>query len=172
MHDPEPERDLSHVAARAGGCESRMVDVSAKPATARSATARARVRFPAGLLARVLAEGGPKGPITEVARTAGILAAKRTADWIPMCHPLALDHVEIAFERADDSTLEVRCVAACTARTGVEMEALVGAAAAALVVYDMTKGLDHAISIERIELVEKRGGKSGLWKRADEGARA
>src|SRR6185503_18978605 len=110
-----------------------------------------------GLLARVLAHGGPKGPIQEVARVAGIQAAKRTAEWIPMCHVLPLDVVEIAFEAAGD-VLEIRCRAACTGRTGVEMEALVGASAAALVVYDMTKALDPAISIEQIELLEKDGG--------------
>jgi cyclic pyranopterin phosphate synthase len=141
-----------------------MVDVGAKPATERSAVARARVKFPSGLLARVLAQGGPKGPIQEVARVAGIQAAKRTAEWIPMCHVLPLDVVEIQFEAVGDA-LEIRCRAACTARTGVEMEALVGASAAALVVYDMTKALDHGILIERVELLEKHGGKSGDWRR-------
>jgi cyclic pyranopterin phosphate synthase len=144
-----------------------MVDVGAKPATQRSATARARVRFSHGVLARVLAEGGPKGPIQEVARVAGIQAAKRTAEWIPMCHVLPLDVIEISFAPAGDDVLEIRCRAACTARTGVEMEAMVGASAAALAVYDMTKALDHGIAIERVELLEKRGGKSGAWRRAE-----
>jgi cyclic pyranopterin phosphate synthase len=142
-----------------------MVDVSAKPMTQREAIARAAVRFPKGILARLLEGAGPKGPVTEVARTAGILAAKRTGEWIPLCHPLALDAVDVSFERQGDR-LEIRCRAACTGRTGVEMEAMVGAAAAALTIYDMSKGLDHGIAIESIELLEKRGGRSGVWTRA------
>ncbi|MEW6072311.1 MAG: cyclic pyranopterin monophosphate synthase MoaC [Planctomycetota bacterium] len=152
----------------AGGRRSRMVDVGEKRESARVAEARAFVRFPNGILARVLEGGGPKGPIEEVARTAGILAAKRTAELIPLCHPLGLDHVEIRFVPAAGERLEIRCRAACTARTGVEMEAMVGASVAALTVYDMTKSLDHGIAIERIELVEKRGGKSGTWRAAGE----
>jgi cyclic pyranopterin phosphate synthase len=157
-------RALSHVATGRAGAESRMVDVGAKAITDRSAVARAGVRFPIGLIEGVLRRGGPKGPVTEVARAAGLLAAKRTGDLIPMCHPLGLDHLEIRFERADD-VLEIRCRAATRGRTGVEMEALVGAAVAALTVYDMVKALDPAISIERVELVEKRGGRSGAWRR-------
>jgi cyclic pyranopterin phosphate synthase len=141
-----------------------MVDVGKKPLRARSALARARVRFPAGLLERVLGGGGPKGPIEEVARCAGLLAAKRTAEIIPMCHPLGLDLVEVHFEPAGQDLLEIRCRASCRGRTGVEMEALTGAAVAALTVYDMTKGLDHGIRIEALELLEKRGGRSGLWR--------
>ena len=149
-----------------------MVDVGRKSPTDRSAIARARVRFPRGVLERVLEAGGGKGPVTEVARAAGILAAKRTGDLIPMCHPLGLDHLEIRFQARFDrggDTLEIRCRAATRGRTGVEMEALVGAALAALTVYDMTKGLDHGIAIERVDLLEKRGGRSGLWRRSDAG---
>lgn len=160
-----PDPRLSHVASGPFGPESTMVDVGAKEVSARTALARARVRFPAGLLTRVLAGGGPKGPVTEVARVAGIQAAKRTAEWIPMCHQLPLDHVAIEFERLAEDLLEVRCAAACRARTGVEMEAMVGASAAALVVYDMTKALGHEIALERVELLEKRGGASGSWRR-------
>jgi cyclic pyranopterin phosphate synthase len=154
---------VRHFVGAAGACESRMVDVSQKPVTLREATARARVRFPRGVLAGLLAQGGPKGPITEVARTAGVLAAKRTADWIPLCHPLGLDVVEVDFEQKESDLLEIRCRAACTGKTGVEMEAMVGAAAAALTVYDMTKGIDHGIAIEELRLVHKRGGRSGEW---------
>ncbi len=142
-----------------------MVDVGAKPETARSALARARVRFPGGLLERVLAGRGPKGAVEEVARVAGILAAKRTGELVPMCHPLGLDVVEITFSRPARGCLEIRCRTACTGRTGVEMEALTGAAVAALTVYDMTKALDPSIAIEAVELLEKRGGKRGLWRR-------
>jgi len=146
-----------------------MVDVGRKPITDRSATARARVRFPSGLLEHVLAGAGAKGPVTEVARAAGLLAAKRTGDLIPMCHPLGLDPLEIRFVE-DGDCLEIRCKAATRGRTGVEMEALVGATVAALTVYDMTKGLDHGIAIERVDLLEKRGGRSGTWRRRDDGA--
>jgi cyclic pyranopterin phosphate synthase len=141
-----------------------MVDVGAKPASARAARAHALVRFPPGVLERVLAGQGPKGPIEEVARVAGVMAAKRTAEWIPMCHSLPLDHVEVRFERAADDLLEITCRAACSARTGVEMEALVGASAAALTVYDMSKALAKGIVVERLELLEKAGGASGDWR--------
>lgn len=144
-----------------------MVDVGAKSPTARTAVARALVRFPPGRLALVLAGEGPKGAITEVARAAGLLAAKRTGDLIPMCHPLGLDHLDLVFEPQAGDVLEIRCSAACTARTGVEMEAMVGAAIAALTVYDMTKALDHGIRIETIELLEKRGGRSGVWQKSE-----
>jgi len=176
MGADEDERDgtpgLGHVRAGPDGPESRMIDVGGKPATRRSATAAARVRFPPGVLERVLsAGGGPKGPLSEVARSAGILAAKRTGELIPMCHPLGLDHVEIAFERAAPDAarpgpadvLEIRCRAACTGRTGVEMEALVGAGIAALTVYDMSKALAKGIVIEELRLLAKTGGKSGDW---------
>jgi len=143
-----------------------MVDVSEKEPTRRSATARAVVVFPPGVLAAVLAGTGPKGPIEEVARVAGILAAKRTGEWIPMCHPLALDHVEIGFEN-DGDVLRVTCRATCFGRTGVEMEAMTGASVAALTVYDMTKALSKGIRIERVELLEKTGGASGTWRAKD-----
>lgn len=157
-------RTLSHLERGSKGASSRMVDVSAKPVTERSALARAQVVFPKGMLARVLAAQGPKGPVEEVARAAGLLGAKRTGELIPMCHPLGLEHLAVDFERTGADRLEVRCRAACRGRTGVEMEALVGAAIAALTVYDMTKGLDHGIRIEALELLEKRGGRSGTWK--------
>jgi len=144
-----------------------MVDVGKKLPGARSALARARVRFPPGMLALVLAGQGPKGAVEEVARCAGILAAKRTSELIPMCHPLALEHLELEFEARGADVLEVRCRARCHGRTGVEMEALTGAAVAALTVYDMTKALDKGIRIERLELVEKEGGKSGRWRAAE-----
>ena len=156
---------LSHVERAGGSSRSRMVDVGSKPVTARSALARAVLRFPSGVLRRILEDGGPKGPVTEVARAAGILAAKRTSELIPMCHSLGLDHVEIHFEPREGD-LVVTCRASNRGRTGVEMEALVGASVAALTVYDMVKALDHGIAIERIELLEKRGGRSGVWKRA------
>ncbi|MBK7643992.1 MAG: cyclic pyranopterin monophosphate synthase MoaC [Planctomycetes bacterium] len=159
-------RSLSHLEAASKGGASRMVDVSKKRVSSRSALARAAIVFPPGLLERVLAAQGPKGAVEEVARAAGMLAAKRTGELIPMCHPLGLDHLSLEFVRAGRDRLEVRCRAACRGRTGVEMEAMTGAAVAALVIYDMTKGLDHGIRIEALELLEKRGGKSGTWKAA------
>jgi len=140
-----------------------MVDVGGKTATTRTALARARVVFPPGLIATVLSGDGPKGAVTEVARAAGVLAAKRTGDLIPMCHPLGLDVIDVHFE-PDGDALEVRCRATCHGKTGVEMEAMVGASIAALTVYDMTKGLDKGIRIEALELLEKTGGKSGDWR--------
>ncbi len=141
-----------------------MVDVGEKPITERAALARAFVRFPNGIPAEIREGRGPKGPVEEVARAAGLLAAKRTAELIPMCHPLGLDHLEIRFEVVGDDRLEIRCRAACRGRTGVEMEAMTGAAIAALTIYDMAKALERGIAIERVELLEKSGGKSGTWR--------
>lgn len=155
---------MSHLESGSQGASARMVDVSTKRVSSRSARARAVLRFPRGVLERVLRAQGPKGPVEELARAAGILAAKRTGDLIPLCHPLGLEHVGIRFTRLDRDRLELECSAACRGRTGVEMEALVGAALAALTVYDMSKGLDHGISIESLELIEKRGGRSGTWR--------
>lgn len=156
--------ELSHIEGTGAQSRSRMVDVGEKPVTKRRALARARVVFPEGVLAGVLAEGGPKGPIEEVARVAGVLAAKRTGDLIPMCHPLGLDFVEIRFEHSSPDCLEIFCETACQGRTGIEMEALTGASVAALTVYDMTKALTHGIRIEAVELLEKDGGRSGCWR--------
>jgi len=152
--------------------EARMVDVGDKPVSERCAIARARIVFPPGMLDSVLAGAAPKGPIRETARAAGILAAKRTGDLIPMCHPLGLDHVQIDFDVVAPDTLEVRCKASNRGRTGVEMESLVGTALAALTVYDMTKALEKGIRIESLELVEKSGGKSGTWRRGEDASGA
>ncbi|HUR28898.1 MAG TPA: cyclic pyranopterin monophosphate synthase MoaC [Planctomycetota bacterium] len=142
-----------------------MVDVSAKSVTAREAVAGSVVNFPPGLLAELLEGHGPKGPVLEVARTAAMLAVKRTAELIPLCHPLAIDAIEVQFATLDAQRLEIRCRVASTGRTGVEMEALVGASIAALTVYDMSKARSHAIEIEAVRLLEKRGGRSGTWIR-------
>ncbi len=154
---------LSHLAP--DGKSSRMVDVGGKPETRRRALAAARIRFPTGVLGPILAGGGPKGPIQEVARVAGILAAKRTGELIPMCHPLGLDHVEVVFEALGEDLLGVRAEASCTGRTGVEMEALTACSVAALTVYDMTKAVAKGIVIEDLALLEKDGGKGGPWRR-------
>jgi len=145
-----------------------MVDVGGKSPTSREATAEALIRFPAGRLAEVLGGQGPKGPVTEIARAAGVLAAKRTGELIPMCHPLGLECVEIHFEQLEEEpdTLRIRCRASCFGPTGVEMEAMTGASLAALTVYDMTKALSKGIEIGRVRLLNKKGGKSGDWSAA------
>jgi cyclic pyranopterin monophosphate synthase len=141
---------------------ARMVDVSGKAETRRTAKAHAFVRIRPDVLDKLPAN--PKGNPLEVARIAGILAAKRTAELIPMCHPLPLSHadVEIAVEGAG---VRIHAVAATSGQTGVEMEALTAASVAALTVYDMTKALDKGIEIQDVYLLEKTGGKSGDWKR-------
>ncbi|MEO6711121.1 MAG: cyclic pyranopterin monophosphate synthase MoaC [Planctomycetota bacterium] len=141
-----------------------MVDVSSKPVTLREAVASAVVHFPPGLLDELLAGRGPKGPVLEVARTAAMLAVKRTGEMIPLCHPLSIDAIEVHFEPQGEARLEIRCRVVSTGRTGVEMEALVGASLAALTIYDMSKARSHEIEIEQIRLLEKRGGRSGEWR--------
>ena len=143
----------------------RMVDVGGKPVTARRAVARASVRMRPDVLASLLDAGGPKGDVLLTARLAGIGGAKRTADLIPLCHPLPLDRVDVMLE-ADRATgmVEITGEARATARTGVEMEAFTAVTVAALTVYDMSKALQRDIVIERVELVEKSGGRSGDYR--------
>jgi cyclic pyranopterin monophosphate synthase len=140
-----------------------MVDVSAKQATSRTATASAFVALEPAVLAAL--PQNPKGSPLEVARIAGIQAAKRTADLIPMCHPLPLTHIDVQAEIVDQG-VRITATAATTGPTGVEMEALTAAAVAALTVYDMTKALDKSIVIRSIQLESKTGGKSGDFRRA------
>ena len=142
--------------------QANMVDVSAKQATRRSATASAFVELSAAVLAAL--PQNPKGNPLEVARFAGIQAAKKTSELIPMCHPLALTHVDVAAELAEDG-VRITATATTVGQTGVEMEALTAAAVAALTVYDMTKALDKRIEIQDIYLLEKTGGKSGDFRR-------
>lgn len=164
--DPNGAEPLSHLTGSGSERRSHMVDVAEKPSTRRRALARAEVHFPDGVLARALAGQGPKGPIEEVARVAGIQAAKRTPEWIPMCHSLALTHADLRLRPAADrpDCLEILCEVRCTGPTGVEMEALVGASAAALTVIDMTKALSHGIRVGEVRLLEKEGGRSGLYR--------
>jgi cyclic pyranopterin phosphate synthase len=155
---------LTHVDA-AG--TARMVDVGAKEVTARRAVARATVRMAPGTAAAVLAGDAPKGDVLGVARIAGVQAAKRTGELIPLCHPMGLDHVDVDAEvDAQAGTVTLTATASVTARTGVEMEAMTAAAVAALTVYDMVKGLEKGVVVERVELLEKSGGRSGTWTRA------
>lgn len=149
---------------------ARMVDVADKPPTRRSAVARARLRMAPATLAAALAGDAPKGDVAAAARIAGIMAAKRTAELIPLCHPLPLTTVRVDFrpvERDGRAWLEIEARAETVGPTGVEMEALTAAAVAALTVYDMCKGLERGMVIEEIRLLEKRGGRSGTWRAAD-----
>jgi cyclic pyranopterin phosphate synthase len=150
---------LSHFTASG---QAIMVDVSAKPSTHRTATASAFVELSAAVLAALPAN--PKGNPLEVARIAGIQAAKRTADLIPLCHPLPLSHIDLQAEIVPGG-VRICATVATTAPTGVEMEALTAVAVAALTVYDMTKALDKSIVIRNIQLEEKSGGKSGDFHR-------
>ena len=146
--------------------EPRMVDVGEKPVTARRAVAGATVRMRPDVLAALLDAGGPKGDAMVTARLAGIGAAKRTSELIPLCHPLPLDHVDVELLTDRESgVVTVRAEARATARTGVEMEALTAASVAALTLYDMAKSLQRDIVIERIELLSKSGGRSGDYER-------
>ena len=155
------KRALSHVDAKGA---LRMVDVSAKEVTAREAVATGRIRIAPAAMRLVRAGKLAKGAVEEVARLAGILAAKRTADVIPLCHPLPLSHVDVALlPRRDGFRIEARV--RTTARTGAEMEALHAVAVAALTVYDMVKAADPAMEIGEIVLARKTGGRSGLYLR-------
>jgi cyclic pyranopterin phosphate synthase len=144
----------------------RMVDVGAKPITSRLAVAAAVVRMRPDVLGTLMDGGGPKGDAFVVARLAGIGAAKRTSELIPLCHPIPLDRVEVELTPDRDAgTVTIRAEARATARTGVEMEALTAASVAALTLYDMAKALQRDIVIERVELMTKQGGRSGSWSK-------
>ena len=138
-----------------------MVDVGGKPVTSRAATARARVVMQPATLAMIRAGTAKKGDVLGVARLAGIMAAKRTADLIPLCHPLPITNVTIDLEPAGENTVEIAATVKTTGQTGVEMEALTAASVAALTVYDMCKAVDRAMRIEGLRVVAKSGGKSG-----------
>jgi cyclic pyranopterin monophosphate synthase len=152
---------LSHYGKRG---EVQMVDVSAKQTTTRTAVAQGFVNMTPGVVRAVRRLKNPKGSPLEVARIAGIAAAKRTAEWIPLCHPLPLTHIDVT-ARLCQNGVELRSTVVATAQTGVEMEALVAVTAAALTVYDMCKALDKGMEITDICLVTKTGGKSGDFHR-------
>jgi cyclic pyranopterin phosphate synthase len=151
--------ELTHYNAQG---EASMVDVSEKAVSKRTATAQAFVLMSAAVIAAL--PGNRKGDPLQVARIAGIMAAKKTAELIPLCHQLPLSHVSVEFS-IEDEGVRITASASTTAQTGVEMEALTAAAVAALTIYDMTKALDKAIEIREILLVEKKGGKSGDFRR-------
>jgi cyclic pyranopterin phosphate synthase len=146
--------------------EVAMVDVSDKAVTTRTAVARGFIHIARVALGKIRRLETPKGNPLEIARIAGIAAAKRTSEWIPLCHPLPLTHIDVT-TRLCQNGVEVTSRATAHAQTGVEMEALVAVSAAALTIYDMCKALDKSMVITGIELMEKRGGKSGDYVRAD-----
>ena len=148
--------------------EARMVDVSAKPVTSREATARARVRMKPATLAAILEGGITKGDVFAAARIAGIMAAKRTHELIPLCHPLPIGAIAVNFAPLEkQSLIEIVSTVKVDGKTGVEMEALTAASIAALTIYDMCKAIDREMTIESVALVEKTGGKSGHFRRSE-----
>jgi cyclic pyranopterin phosphate synthase len=155
--------DLTHVGP-AG--EARMVDVSAKPETARFARAAGSIRMAESTLAAIRDNAIAKGDVLSVAKVAGIMAAKRTAELIPLCHPLPLSDVQVTLSLDEGLPgVRVETTARTTAQTGVEMEAITAAAVALITVYDMAKAADKHMIISEIMLLEKSGGRNGLWRR-------
>ncbi len=158
-----PAATLTHFGTQG---QAHMVDVADKPETHRVARAAGSIRMLPATLRLIAAGTAKKGDVIGIARIAGIQAAKRTSDWIPLCHPLALTRVDIAF-KLDRKTVAVDCIATAETkgRTGVEMEALTAVAAALLTIYDMCKAVDRGMRLTEIALLEKSGGKSGTWTR-------
>ncbi len=157
---------LSHIDADG---RAHMVDVGEKPITERVCVARGEVHMAGETLAAISEGRVPKGDVLATARLAGIQASKRTADWIPLAHPLPLDQVDIqAHPDPEGTRVVIEATARAHARTGVEMEALVAVTAAALTVYDMCKAVDRGMTVSAVRLVSKSGGKSGVWVRPDE----
>ena len=161
----EVEEQLSHV-GQSG--EANMVDVSDKRETKRVAIASSIIRMSPRTLEAILENEIQKGEVVAVARVAGIQAAKKCAELIPLCHPIPLDKVKITIESLNEASLRIVCECRVTHKTGVEMEALTGASIAALTIYDMCKAIDKEMVIERTALLEKTGGKSVSWSRKED----
>ena len=142
---------------------SRMVDISEKQLTAREAVARGSVEMRPETLRKILDQNIAKGNVFEVARLAGIMAAKRTSMLIPLCHPLPITSIEISFHPQDEKTIRIEALVKTVDRTGIEMEALTAVSVAALTIYDMCKAIDRGMIIRKIELIRKSGGKSGTF---------
>jgi cyclic pyranopterin phosphate synthase len=158
---------LTHLS---GDGEARMVDVSAKPVTARTATAAGRVLLSADCVAALRDRSVPKGDVLAVARISGIMAAKKTPDLIPLCHPLFLSGVDVTAEVTDDG-VEITATVRTTERTGVEMEALTAVSVAGLAVIDMIKAIDRSAVITDVRVLAKSGGRSGDWRRPEDDSR-
>jgi cyclic pyranopterin monophosphate synthase len=146
--------------------EAHMVDVGDKPATRRTAIAEAVVSMPPDLAERFFSGDLPKGDAAAVARVAGIMGAKKTPDLIPLCHPIAIDSVQVSLEPGGHGVL-ITATVSTTSQTGVEMEAMTAVATAALTVYDMVKGIERGVSIESVRLRMKEGGRTGRWERSE-----
>lgn len=163
---PAPRPALSHV-SEAG--DARMVDVGGKPKTSRRALAEATVRMAPATARQILDRRVPKGDVLAAARLAGIMAAKRTAELIPLCHPLALTRVDVTVVvRPRSGLARIRALVEAEDRTGVEMEALLAASVASLTIYDMVKAIDRAMAVEQVVLLDKQGGRSGHYRRSRE----
>ena len=166
--EEDTKAQLSHLDE---GGRARMVDVGAKPDSQRVAVARGRVSMQLETLALVQAGTAKKGDVLTVAQVAGIQAAKRTHELIPMCHPLLLSHIAVALtpvQAGEQAWIDIEATVRTTGKTGVEMEALTAASVAALTIYDMCKAVDRAMCITDLRLMHKSGGKSGTWKREEE----
>ncbi len=159
------EKHLTHVDETGA---ARMVDVSGKPATHRRAVAGAVIHLNPETLAMILEDRAPKGDVLAVARVAGIMAAKRTSELIPLCHPLAITHAAVDFEPAEDA-IRIEAAVETDDVTGVEMEALTAASVAALTLYDMCKAVDRGMRVDGLRLLLKEGGRSGRWTVEEEG---
>ncbi len=159
--------ELTHLNAQG---EAHMVDVGEKETTRREATAQALIRMRPETLAAILEGGMPKGDVFAVARVAGILAAKRTYELIPLCHPIPIDGIEVTLAPDGADCVCITATVRCGYKTGVEMEALTAASVAALTVYDMCKAVDRGMTIEAVRLIKKSGGKSGTYERIREKA--
>ncbi|KAG5980386.1 hypothetical protein E4U55_004072 [Claviceps digitariae] len=162
----EGARRLTHVSDSGS---AHMVSISEKAVTSRTATAECRVRFSSKTALSLIQENQmEKGDVLGVARVAGIMAAKRTSDLIPLCHPIAISHVAIVLEPAEEGdVIKIQATVACDGKTGVEMEALTAASTAALTIYDMCKAVDKEMVIDGVRVVFKDGGKSGRWEAKD-----
>ncbi len=156
--------ELTHLNPRG---EARMVDVSPKGDTEREAVAKGRVVMKPSTLEQIKAAGFKKGDVLAVARVAGIMAAKKTPDLIPLCHPILISDIAIEFDLSEDDSIGITARVKSTGKTGVEMEALVAVSVTALTIYDMAKSVDRAMTISEIYLESKKGGKSGVYQRRE-----
>ena len=154
--------ELSHVDSSG---EARMVDVTQKKETVREAVAKGKIIMKPSTLEQVKNAGLKKGDVLAVARVAGIMAAKKTPDLIPLCHPILIDNISVDFDLSGNNSIEITATANSTGKTGVEMEALVAASVSALTIYDMCKSIDKDMTITEIYLESKKGGKSGAYRR-------
>jgi cyclic pyranopterin phosphate synthase len=157
--------ELSHIDSKG---EARMVDVSQKDDTVREAVVSGSIKMKPATLDKIRQNEIKKGDVLSVARVAGIMAAKRTPDLIPLCHPITIDNIAVDFNFVGDDCIRITATAKSSGKTGVEMEALVAASVAALTIYDMCKAVDKGMTIEQIYLESKKGGKSGTYMRSKE----